>query len=174
MFALALRDGRRQQHQGGSLRVLKDGIDHLAHCLGRQIDVVVGAARRAGARVQKAQVVVDFRDGSDGGARVVGSRFLLDRYGGRQALDGVDVRLLHHREELPGIGRQRLDVAALAFRIDGVERERGFAGPREAREHDQPIARQVQVDILQVVGPGAPDSDILHVTNYYTRRVKRG
>jgi hypothetical protein len=24
------------------------------------------------------------------------------------------------------------------------------------------------------MGPGTPDSDILHVTNYYTRRVKWG
>ena len=34
--------------------------------------------------------------------------------------------------------------------------------------------RQVEIDIFQVVGPGAPDADILHVTDYYTRRVKCG
>jgi len=45
---------------------------------------------------------------------------------------------------------------------------------REAGEYDQPIARQVEIDIFQVMGPGTPDSDILHVTDYYTRRVKCG
>ncbi len=47
-------------------------------------------------------------------------------------------------------------------------------GARQAGEYDQPITRQVEIDILQVVGPGTPDADILHVTNYYTRRVKGG
>jgi hypothetical protein len=32
--------------------------------------------------------------------------FLLDRNGGRQAVDLVDVGLLHHFEELARIGRQ--------------------------------------------------------------------
>jgi len=46
---------------------------------------------------------------------------LLDRDGRRQAVDLVDVGLLHHLQELPRIGRQRFDVAPLAFGIDGVE-----------------------------------------------------
>jgi hypothetical protein len=35
----------------------------------------------------------------------------------------IDVRLLHHVEELAGVGRKRLDIAALALGIDGVEGE---------------------------------------------------
>ena len=93
---------------------------------------------------------------------------------GDRALDGVDVRLFHHRQELPRVGRERFDIAPLALGINGVEGQRGLAGARQAGEHDQSIARQVEIDILQVVGPGTPDSDILHVTNYYTRGVKRG
>ncbi len=154
--------------------LLQHGIHHLAHGLRGEVDVVVGAARRAGARVQQAQVVVDFGDRADGGARIVRGRLLLDGDGRRQAFDGVDVRLFHHRQELPRVGGQRFDIAALAFGINGVEGQRGLAGARQAGEHDQPVARQVEVDILQVVGPGAPDSDILHVTNYYTPGVKRG
>src|SRR5690606_24860373 len=102
-------------------------------------------ARDADARVEQAQVVVDFGDGADGRARVVRGRLLLDRDGRGEALDVVDVRLLHHAQELPGIGRQRLDVAALALGVDGVERERGLAGPGQAGDHDQLVARQLQV-----------------------------
>jgi hypothetical protein len=36
------------------------------------------------------------------------------------------------------------------------------------------ISRQVEIDVLQVMGPGAPDSDILHGTNHYTPGVKGG
>src|SRR5258708_8240346 len=99
---------------------------------------------------------------------------LLDRDCWRQSFEGVDIRLLHHREELPGVRRQRFDIAPLTLGINGVEGERGLAGTRKAGEDDQSIARQVEIDIFQVMGPGTPDADILHVTDYYTRGVKCG
>ena len=49
---------------------------------------------------------------------------LLDGDGGGEPLDGVDVGLLHEPEELPRVGAQRLDVAALSLGEDGVERQR--------------------------------------------------
>ena len=88
---------------------------------------VVGAVRHAGAGPEEAQVVVDLGDGADGGARVVAGGLLLDRDGGREALDGVHVGLLHQPEELPGVGRQRLDVAPLPLGVDRVEGERRLA-----------------------------------------------
>ena len=54
----------------------------------------------------------------------------------------INVGLFHHRQELAGVGRQRLDVAALAFGINGVERERRFAGAGQAREDDQLVPGQ--------------------------------
>jgi len=62
----------------------------------------------------------------------------------------------------------------LAFGINRVEGQGGLYRTRTGGEYDQPIARQVEIDILQVVGPGTPDSDILHLTNHYTPRVKCG
>ena len=99
-----------------ALGQLQHLIDHLAHGLRGEIDAVIGAARDAGAREEQAQVVVDLGDRADGRARVVRGRLLLDGDGRRQAFDAVDVRLVHHREELPRIRRQRLDVAPLALR----------------------------------------------------------
>ena len=40
-------------------------------------------------------------------------RLLLDGNRWRQTLDQIDVRLVHHLQKLPCIGRKRLDVAAL-------------------------------------------------------------
>ncbi len=174
MLALTLCNGGRQQHQGSPFRMLENGIDHLTHGLGGEVDVVIRTARRTGTGVQQAQVVIDLGDRSHRGARVVRGRFLLDRNRGRQALDGVDIRFLHHREELPGVRRQRFDIAPLTLGIDGVEGERGLAGTRKAGQYDQSISRQVEIDIFQVMGPGTPDADILHVTDYYTRGVKCG
>ena len=36
----------------------------------------------------------------------------------------VDVRLLHHLQELARVGRQAFHISALAFGVDGVEGER--------------------------------------------------
>ena len=88
-------------------------------------------------------------------------RFLFDRDRRRQAFDVVDVGLVHHAEELAGVGGQRFDVAALAFGIDGVEGERGLAGAGQAGDHDQLLARQVEVDVLEVVRACTADADVV-------------
>ena len=72
-----------------------------------------------------------------------------------------DVGLLHQFEELPRIGRQALDIAALALGIDRVEGERGFARARQPGDHHQAVARQFDIDVLEVVLPRAADADLL-------------
>ena len=94
---------------------------------------VVGAIRLADPREKQAQVIVDLGDGADGRARVVRRRLLLDRDRRRQAFDQIDVGLFHQLQELPRVGRERLDVAALAFRVERVEGERALARARKDR-----------------------------------------
>lgn len=53
--------------------------------------------------------------------------FLLDGDGGWDALDGIDEGLVHAVEELADVGGKCFDVAALAFRVEGVEGEGGFS-----------------------------------------------
>src|SRR4029453_19050592 len=55
-------------------------------------------------------------------------------------------------------------VAALALGVDRVERERRLARTRETGEHDQPLARQLELDVLEVVLSRATDADgLAHV-----------
>ncbi|MGY3264573.1 hypothetical protein ACVWZN_000646 [Lysobacter sp. HA35] len=162
VLALALANDGRQQHVA-LLGIERDGlVDHLADRLRFEREAVVGAARDADACEQQAQVVVDLGDRADGRSRVVRGRLLLDRDRRRQAFDMVDVRLLHHRQELPGVGGQGLDVAALALGVDRVERERRLARARQAGDDDQLVAGQVEVDVLQVVRPRATHADEFH------------
>jgi hypothetical protein len=72
----------------------------------------------------------------------------------------VDVRLLHHLQELARIGRQRLDIAALPLGIDGVERQRGFARARQAGDHRQRVTGNVDIDILEIVLARAADGNL--------------
>ena len=68
--------------------------------------------------------------------------------------------LLHHLQELPRVGGERLDVAALPLGVDRVEGERRLAGAREAGDADQRVARQPDGDVLEVVLPGAVDDEL--------------
>ncbi len=160
-LALAVARHRRQDHQARVFRQGQHRVDHLRDGLRVQRDVVDRAVGRAGAREQQAQVVVDLGHRADGGARVVRGGLLLDRDRGRQALDHVHVGLVHQLQELPGIGRQALDVAALAFGVQRVERERRLARARQPGDHHQLVARDVQVDVLEVVRARPADADPL-------------
>ena len=122
-----------------------------------QRELVLGAVRRAGARVEKPQIVVDLGHGAHRRARVVARRLLLDRDRGRQALDQVHLGLRHQLEELARVRRERLDVAALAFGVERVEGERAFARARKAGDHHEPVARQLEAEVLQVVGARSAD-----------------
>src|SRR5262249_56865146 len=79
--------------------------------------------------------------------------------GRREPLDGVTVGPLHLLEELPRVGRQRLDVATLPLGVQRVERERRLPRAREAGDDDEPLARDLDVDVLEIVPAGAADDD---------------
>ena len=156
-LALAVAHHRRQHHQPRVLGQREHRVDHLADALRLQRQVVVGAERRAGARVQQAQVVVDLGDRADRRARVVRGGLLLDADRRRQALDHVDVGLVHQLQELARIGRQALDIAPLALGVQRVEGQARLARARQAGDHDQRVLRDVEVDVLQVVRARAAD-----------------
>ena len=79
----------------------------------------------------------------------------------RQALDHVHVGLVHQLQELPRVGGQALHIAALAFGVQRVEGQAGLARTRQTRDHHQLVARDVQVDVLEVVRARAADADVL-------------
>ena len=161
VLALAAADDRGEQVEARALGQRQHPVDHLRDRLA--LDRQAGRRRVGDADPgeEEPHVVVDLGDRADGGARVAAGGLLLDGDGRRQAVDLVDIRLLHHLEELAGVGRQALDVAALALGIDGVEGERRLAGARQAGEHHQAVARQVEVDVLEIVLARPADRDEL-------------
>ena len=84
---------------------------------------------------------------------------LFDRDGRWQPFDRLEIGLAHLIEELSGVGRQGLHVLALALREDRVEGERALARTRHAGHHHQPVSRELEIDVLQVVLPGSADAD---------------
>ncbi|CAM5216194.1 hypothetical protein BTHI11S_05192 [Bosea thiooxidans] len=158
-LALAAAHHRRQQIAARLLRQLDQPVDHLLHRLALDRQAGRGRIGNAGARPQQAHIVVDLGDGADGRARVLRGRLLLDRDRRREPVDLVDIGLLHHLEELAGIGRKALDIAALPLGIDRVEGERGLARAGKAGEDHELVARNREVDVLEVVLARAAHGD---------------
>ncbi len=94
---------------------------------------------------------MNFSHGADGRARVLRRRLLFDGNRRRQAIDLIDVRLLHHFQELAGIGGQGFHIPPLTLGINRVERQRGFAGSGKASQHHQLIAGDFETDVLEIV-----------------------
>src|SRR5439155_10881075 len=135
-------------------------VNDLVRRLGADGNAARRAVRLAQAGVEDAQIVVDLGDGADRRARAFASGLLLDADGRRQAADVFDLGLLHLPQELPGVGRQRFDVAALALGVDGVQSERAFARAAGAAADSHTVAGQGDVDVLEVVLLGALDYQV--------------
>ena len=159
VLASAVADDGREQHRARPRRLGEHGVDDLLHGLAADDLPAVQAVRDAGAGVEQAQVVVDLGHRGDGGARVLRDALLVDRDGGGEAVDVIDVGLLHEAEELARVRGERLHITSLALGVDGVEGERGLAGAAQPRDDDEAVARNLDRDVLEVVLASAGDGD---------------
>ena len=139
------------------------GRDHLVHYLvgGLAFDdaAALRAVGRAHAGEEEPEVVVDLGHRAHGGARVLGRGLLVDGDSRREAVDGVEVGLVHLAEEHAGVAGQALHVATLALGVHRVEGERALAGPRQARDDHELVAGDRDVYVFKVVLPSTADDD---------------
>src|ERR1700676_3720098 len=121
------------------------------------------AATRAesagGARVEQAQIIVNFGGRGYSRTRVAGGVFLLDGDRWSDAGDFVYVGLFDALEELAGICGKRFDIAPLAFGVDSVEGQAGLSRSRDSGDHGYGIVGNLEADVLQVVNASAGNHD---------------
>ena len=160
VLSLAATHHRGEDLDARAVGQVDDGVDHLLDGLALDGSAAGVAVGMPDAGEQEAQVVVDLRHGADGGARVSRYALLVDGDGGRESLDVVDLRLVHAAQELPRVGGQRLDVAALALGVDRVEGQRTLARAGHAGYHHELVARDGDVDVLEVVLASAANDDV--------------
>jgi hypothetical protein len=131
-----LPDGERGIGDHGLLGHLEDPSEAVAarartlrgvgrEGLGLEHRLTPGIA--AGAREEHAHQVRQRADAADRGARGGGTALLLQGQGRRQAVDGIHVGHRHLLEEPAGIGRDRLQIAALRLGVEGAEGQRRLA-----------------------------------------------
>jgi hypothetical protein len=134
------------------------GVDALGRVAPHRL-AAAAAVEPCPPRVEQLEVVVQLRHGADGGARGAHRVGLVDGDGRRDAGDSIDLRLVHAVEELPRVGREGLDVAALALGVERVEDQRGLARAGNAGDDDELAGGQVEAEVLQVVLARAADGD---------------
>ena len=170
VLTLATPDHRRENLEPGALGQAEYGVHDLLDGLSLDRTSALVAVGTPYPCEQQPEIVVDLGNGAYRGARVVGDAFLIDGDGGRQALDVFHVRLVHPAQELARVGRQRLDVAALSLGVDGVERQRALAGAGDAGDDYELVARDGDVDVLEVVLARSANHDVFegHVVRVFS------
>ncbi len=165
----ALADAHRPV---GHHQVLGDVVDHPepvavrararggvgGEGLGGQVGGALGVV--AGAGVEHPEQVGQGGHRAHARARARRAASLLERDGGRQPGDLLDVRRPDLLQQPPGVRRDRLEVAALGLGVDRAEGQRGLPGPRDAGEGDDGVPRDGDVDAAQVVLAGSDDPDV--------------
>ena len=139
---------------------VENGLEDVLDGMGLHFLPAHGGIGPADAREQQPQEVIDFRGGGDGRARVPDVHLLLDGDGRGDALDHLHIGLGHPAQELAGVGRQALGEPALAFGEQRVERQGRLAAPGNARDHHEPVPRNLHRYVLQVVNLRATDDDV--------------
>ena len=134
--------------RAGTLRGVGREVLGVEHGLVRGVD--------PGAGVQHPQDVGQPGHRADAGAGgTAGAALLLQGHGRGHALDGVHLRDSRLVDEPPGVGRHGFQVAPLGFGEQRAEGQGGLPGPGDPGEHDDGVARDLQVHVAQVVLAGA-------------------
>ena len=150
---------------GGGWRVARSGFQarqnfpDLVGSLFAHRAAALAAVKLRDVRPEHFHVVANLRHGADSRARGFDGIALLDGDGGRDAFNAVHLRLVHAVEELAGVRGEGFDVTALALGEQRVEGERTFARTAQARQNNELVERQVEVELLQIVVPHAAQAN---------------
>lgn len=134
-------------------------LHHVGHLLFLDLDAAGGADHPSHAREKQAQVVLHLCGRAHRGSRGTRRILLLDGHGRRDAPDVVHIRSVHSLQELARVGGKTLHVASLALGVQRVESQARFARAGHTGDHDQAVAREIQIDVLQIVCPRPADLD---------------
>ena len=161
VMALASFDDRSRHGDLAAAELFENQLDDL---FVRIVDHLLARDRRVSPRspcIEQAQEIADLGYGTDRRTGILVGGLLLDGHHRAESRDLIDIGPFHRADELPGIGRKRLHIAALPFGIDRIESQGRLAGTRKSCDDDQFPARNFQIDVLQVMHPRTEYFDVV-------------
>ena len=99
--------------------------------------------------------------------RIVRGGFLLNRDGRRQPFDAIDIGLVQLLEQLARVGGEGFEIAPLPFGVERIEGQRRFAGAGNPGDDHQLVARNLQVDVFEIMNARALDDDLPAIAKSY-------
>ena len=156
--ALAVVDERREQLHRVAPVCFADARDDGLETLRRHRHIAGGAVLGAQLHVDQAQEVVQLGERGHRALAPAPAGALLDGHRGRDAEDGIHLGPRRRLHELTGIGVERFQIAPLPLAEEDVEGQRGLARSGHPGDHRKALARDVHIDVLEVVLAGVPDA----------------
>src|SRR5438270_11048900 len=90
---------------------------------------------------------------------ITGGILLLNGYCRRNAFNGIDIGLLDALQELARVGREGLNIAALAFGIDSVEGEGRLARPGDPSHDGESVVGYLEIYVLKIMNARTAHDD---------------
>ena len=159
LAATTARDDRGQQHHPPFLTQSQQHVDDRLWTALFQRLTTAGTVHRAGPCKQQPQMTVDLRGRRQRAASGRRSGALVNADGCRQPLNQVHLAPFPPIQSAPLARRQSLQEPPLPFGEDDVQRQSALAAAADSGDRDQPIARNIDVQSLQVVHGGPTDPD---------------
>ena len=153
--------GNNRRHDKDTLAFAQSQhiVGNLVGSLRLDLTTTLRAMRSAHACEKKAQVIVDFRNGTNRRSGVFARGFLIDRNRRGKAVDGVEVGLAHLTQKLARIAGKTLHIATLTFCINGVEGQGAFTRTGKPRNNDKLVARDLHIDVFEIMLACTLDDD---------------
>jgi hypothetical protein len=102
--------------------VLQQGRDDAARMTALHRSAALLAVQLADLSEQQADMVGEFGHGADRRARIFDGITLINGNSRWNALDALDLGLVHTLQELPGVGGKAFHIAPLSLRVQRVKR----------------------------------------------------
>lgn len=109
--------------------------------------------------IKEAKKLVELRYRSHGGFTTSAGGPLFDGDGGRKSGDGIHVRFFKLLHKLAGVGVQAVEITALTFGKEEIEREGTFTGAGKSGDDDHLVLGNLEIEIFQVVMPSSTDGN---------------
>ena len=161
ILTLAAAHDGTEDHDTATWRHGLDFVHNLLDRLPSDLPAALWTVRMPDAGIQESEVVLHLGYSPNGRSGVMTRTLLVDADRRRQAVDVIDVGLVHLAKKLTRICGERLYIPPLSLGEDRVESKARLSRARNAGEDDQLAARDHQIDILEVVFAGAANMDIV-------------
>ena len=148
MFTLFPADYRSQNLHLCTVFPAHNSVNNLVNALLTDFASTVWTVSMTTAGIKQAVKIIYFSDCTHSRTWVFVCRFLFNRNGRRQALNQINIRLIHTPQKLAGIRRKTFHITTLAFGKKRIKSKRRLTRTAQTGNYNQLIPRKSNVNIL--------------------------